>query len=39
MLEDMQRQLFSVGLLQERRKTSNSSRVCLAAFVDIFISF
>lgn len=37
MLEDMQRQLISLGLLQERPETSNSSPVCLAAFIDLLI--
>ncbi len=37
MLEDMQRQFIYLGLLQERSESSKSSRVCLAAFIDLFI--
>lgn len=35
----MQRQLVSLGLLQERPETSNSSPVCLAAFIGILLFF
>lgn len=37
MLEDMHRQLISLGLLQERPESSNSSPMCLAAFINLLI--